>query len=47
MVYTNLEQFASFTLSRRWCDVESMSITLIQRRHNVVCPVGRMVETTK
>ena len=25
---------------RRYCDVESTSMTLIQRRNNVVCPVG-------
>ena len=27
--------------TRRCCDVESTSLTLIQRRNNVVCPVGR------
>ena len=26
--------------TRRCCDVESTSMTLIQRRNNVVCPVG-------
>ena len=26
--------------TRRCCDVESTSLTLIQRRNNVVCPVG-------
>ena len=26
--------------TRRCCDVESTSLTLIQRRINVVCPVG-------
>ena len=26
---------------RRCCDVESTSLTLLQRRNNVVCPVGR------
>ena len=27
---------------RRCCDVESTSMTLIQRRNCVVCPVGRL-----
>ena len=27
----------------RYCDVESTSMTLIQRRDNVVCPVGCIV----
>ena len=27
--------------TRRCCDVESTSLTLLQRRNNVVCPVGR------
>ena len=27
--------------TQRCCDVESTSLTLIQRRNNVVCPVGR------
>ena len=26
--------------TRRYCDVESTSLTLIQRRNNAVCPVG-------
>ena len=29
--------------TRRCCDVESTSMTLIQRRNNVVCPVGKCV----
>ena len=24
----------------RFCDIESTSLTLIQRRKNVVCPIG-------
>ena len=28
--------------TRRCCDVESTSLTLIQRRNNVVCPGGRL-----
>ena len=28
-------------VARRWCDVESMSMTLIQRRNNAVRPVGQ------
>ena len=26
--------------SERFCDIESTSLTLIQRRKNVVCPIG-------
>ena len=29
--------------TRRYCDVESTSMTLIQRRNNVVCPVSHDV----
>ena len=31
---------------RRWFDVESTSLTLIQRRNNVVCPVEGTVQNT-
>ena len=27
---------------RRCCDIESTSLTLIQRHNNVVCPVGNL-----
>ena len=29
--------------TQRCCDVESTSVTLIQRRNNVVCPVGDLL----
>ena len=37
---SKIKQFPLGT--RRCCDVESTSLTLIQRRNNVVCPLGNV-----
>ena len=34
-------QVSQLTYWVSWCDVESTSAMLIQRRRNVVCPVGK------
>ena len=40
-LWSVITSLLSFPLgTRRCCDVESTSLTLIQRRNNVVCPVG-------
>ena len=43
-MYVQLPDSQSQTLIplyiRRCCDVESTALTLIQRRNNIVCPVG-------